>query len=122
MASGVIANNIPTVIVDNTSGNKQDFDKTNTVSGVGVIVVFAGSVNVANDYGSWSVQIYHNDTLIMAEGTRWGTALSQPKGASAGVPISVSSGDEIRVRVINTIADSISVFRRFLCFGGCSVS
>lgn len=124
MASGVIANNLPRVIVDNTNTNANVTDVTYTVSGnAGVVVVFAGAVNNSEDYGEWVARIYHNGSLVMGEGTRWATLSTDYFGASTSVPLAVANGDTIRIYLKITKGGSNKlIFRRFLCFGGCSVS
>lgn len=124
MASGVIANNLPRVIVDNTNTNASVTDVTYTVSGnAGVVVVFAGAVNNSEDYGEWVARIYHNGSLVMGEGTRWATSSTDYFGASTSVPLAVTNGDTIRIYLKITKGGSNKlIFRRFLCFGGCSVS
>ena len=125
MASGVIANSLPQVIVDDTytSAGTAQFDKTYTVSGSGVIVVFASILSDStNDFGTWQARIYHNGTCIMGEGNRFTTAYAYAFGASTSAPIQVSNGDTIRVYLYNTKSGRKDAYRRFLCFGGCSVS
>lgn len=116
---------LPTVIVDDTysTASAATFDKTYTVSGNGVIVVFASILSdTTEDYGTWQARIYHNSTCIMGEGTRFTTAYNQIFGASTSAPIQVSNGDTIRVFLYNTKGGRKDGYRRFLCFGGCSVS
>lgn len=123
MASGVIANSLPRVIVDNTNTTTNVTDVTYTVSGAGVVVVFAGVVNNSEDYGEWVARIYQNGSLVMGEGTRWSTSSTEYFGASTSVPLVVANGDTIRIYLKNTKGGSNKlIFRRFLCFGGCSVS
>lgn len=125
MASGVIANSLPQVIVDDTYSNEgaATFDKTYSVSGSGVIAVFASVLSDdTSDFGTWQARIYHNGNLIMGEGTRFTTAYSYAFGASTSAPIEVSNGDTIRVYLYNTKSGRKDAYRRFLCFGGCSVS
>ena len=125
MASGVIANSLPQVIVDDTytSAGTAQFDKTYTVSGSGVIAVFASILSDdTSDFGTWQARIYHNGNLIMGEGTRFTTEYAYAFGASTSAPIQVSNGDTIRVYLYNTKSGRKDAYRRFLCFGGCSVS
>lgn len=125
MATGVIANSLPQVIVDDTytTASSATWDKTYTVSGSGVIVVFASALSDdTNDFGTWQARIYHNGNLIMGEGTRFATAYAYAFGASTSAPIQVSNGDTIRVYLYNTKTGRKDAYRRFLCFGGCSVS
>lgn len=125
MASGVISNSLPRVIVDNTytTASTATWDKTYTVSGSGVIVVFASALSDAtSDYGTWQARIYHNGTCIMGEGTRFTTAYDYAFGASTSAPIQVSNGDTIRIYLYITKSGRKDAYRRFLCFGGCSVS
>lgn len=116
---------LPTVIVDNTSSSASTatFDKTYTVSGNGVIVVFASILSDAtSDYGTWQAQIFHNGTIISGSGTRWGTNIDYKVGAEASTAIEVSDGDTIRIYLYITKNGTKYGYRRFLCFGGCSVS
>lgn len=116
---------LPTVIVDNTysTASTATFDKTYTVSGSGVIVVFASVLSDStSDYGTWRAHIFHNGNRIFGEGTRWGENLPYSLGASTAVPISVSNGDTIEVYLSHTKGGRKDAYRRFLCFGGCSVS
>lgn len=117
----------PTVVVDNTtstaSGSSAVFiEKTYTVSGNGVVVVFAASYSDdTSAYGTWEAQIYHNNVLIMGEGSRFATNIARPMGASTSAPISVLNGDTIKVSVQNTKDGTKTIYRRLLCFG-CTVS
>ena len=111
----------PTVYVDDASLNSTA-EKEYTVSGNGTVIVFCGSYSDStSDYGSWQAEIYYDGTLIMGEGTRWGSALSLSFGASTAAPISVTSGKKIKIFVRNTKLGTKTVYRRFLCFG-CTVS
>lgn len=111
------------VIVKNgsLSGTNYSSDVTYTVSGSGIIVVFASMVSTASSYGTWSVDIQHNGTTVMAEGTRWGSNNSSSFGSSACVPLNVVNGDTIRIYLYNSKDGAKSIYRRFLCIGNCSV-
>ena len=112
------------VIVDNTytTASTATWDKTYTVSGSGVIAVFASALSDStDDYGTWQARIYHNDTLIMGEGTRFTTSYNYAFGASTSAPIQVSNGDTIRIYLYITKSGRKDAYRRFLCFG-CTVS
>lgn len=116
---------LPTVIVDNTysTASTATFDKTYTVSGSGVIAVFASVLSDdTNDYGTWQARIYHNGTCIMGEGTRFTTSYNYTFGASTSAPIQVSNGDTIRIYLYITKSGRKDAYRRFMCFGGCTVS
>ena len=124
-AAGAMAAALPSVIVDDTSTNvgTATFDKTYTVSGSGVIAVFASVLSDdSNDFGTWQARIYHNGNIIMGEGTRFTTAYAYAFGASTSAPIQVSNGDTIRIYLYNTKNGTKYGYRRFMCFGGCSVS
>lgn len=122
-AAGAAAAAIPTVIADNSyiSGSPYEADKTYTVSGNGVVVVYASTYSdKSNDTGTFTAEIYHNGTLIFASGTRLSSANAWEYGQAASCAISVSNGDSIRVYLRNSKTGTPSVFRRFLCFG-CTV-
>ena len=121
MAGGII-DAYPSVIDDSTTDTSSSIDKTYTVSGNGVIVIFAGIANYDTDYGQWSAEIRHNGNIVMAEGTRFGSANASGFGSSIGVPLVVSNNDTIKIWLVNTKGTTKYVFRRFLCFGNCSVS
>ena len=117
---GAIA--MPTVIVKNATTTSAAADATYTVSGSGVIIVFAGMLSdETSDYGTFQSRIYYDGSIIMGEGTRWGSALNYMLGASTAVPIAVSNGKKIRIYLLNTKDGTKYVYRRFLCFG-CTVS
>lgn len=124
MASGMIRGKMPIVIVDDTSyvnGSTFQAVKTYSVAGDGVILVSASSYSdTDNDFGSWQAEIFHNDVLISGEGSRFTTNNTNRFGASVSCPVQVSNGDTIKIRLYNTKLGTISVFRRFMCFG-CSV-
>ena len=112
----------PTVIDKSTTTTDSTADTTYTVSGNGVIVVFAGMVSDdTSDYGTFQSRIYYDGSLVMGEGTRWGTALNYMLGASTAVPIAVTNGKKIRIYMYNSKIGTKYVCRRFLCFG-CTVS
>lgn len=116
---------LPTVIVDNTysTASIATFDKTYTVSGSGVIAVFASVLSDdTDDYGRWQARIYHNGNLIMGEGNRFTTTCNYTFGASTSAPIQVSNGDTIRIYLYITKSGRKDAYRRFMCFGGCTVS
>ena len=123
MASGVLPYEQYKVIVKNgsLSGTNYSSDVTYTVSGSGIIVVFASMVSTANQYGQWMVDIQHNSSTVMAEGTRWATSNSSSFGSSACVPINVVNGDKIRIYLYNSKDGAKSIYRRFLCIGNCSI-
>ena len=113
---------MPTIVNESTTVSANVTDATYTVSGAGVVVVFAGVVNDSDDYGEWAARIYHNGSLVMGEGTRWATSSTEYFGASTSVPLAVANGDTIRIYLKNTKGGSNKlIFRRFLCFG-CTVS
>ena len=117
---GAIA--MPTVIVKNATTSSSSADATYTVSGSGVVIVFAGMLSDdTSDYGTFQSRIYYDGSIIMGEGTRWGSALNYMLGASTAVPIAVSNGKKIRIYLLNTKNGTKYVYRRFLCFG-CTVS
>ena len=117
---GAIA--MPTVIVKNTTTSSSTADATYTVSGSGVVIVFAGMLSDdTEDYGTFQSRIYYDGSIVMGEGTRWGSALNYMLGASTAVPIAVSNGKKIRIYLQNTKNGTKYVYRRFLCFG-CTVS
>ena len=121
----VISAGTPTVVVDDTSyvnGTVYEVTKTYTVTGDGVILVSAAAYSDAtNDYGMWQAEIFHNNVLIFGEGTRFATSYNRSWGASASCPVQVSNGDTIKIHLYNSKTGTISVFRRFMCFG-CTVS
>ena len=128
MASGTIqlSAGLPTVITDNTTftgtGNQ---DKTYTVSGSGIVIAYISSYSVSgnNDNGTAQAIIWHNNTQIMAAGISQTPQASNSNGSFVACPISVSNGDTIAVRVQNAhTGGTLSMYRRFLCFGGCTVS
>ena len=119
-AAGAAAAAMPTVMVDNgyISGSPYEADKTYTVSGNGVVVVYATTYSDnSNDTGTFTAEIYYNSTLIFASGTRLSSANAWEYGQAASCAISVSNGDSIRVYLRNSKSGTPSVFRRFLCFG-----
>ena len=121
----VISAGTPTVVVDDTSyvnGTVYEVTKTYTVTGDGVILVSAAAYSDAtNDFGMWQAEIFHNNVLIFGEGTRFATSYNRSWGASASCPVQVSNGDTIKIHLYNSKIGTISVFRRFMCFG-CTVS
>ena len=121
----VIAAGAPTVIVDDTSyvnGTIYEVTKTYTVTGDGAVLVSAAAYSdTTNDFGMWQAEIFHNNVLIFGEGTRFATSYNRRWGASASCPIQVSNGDTIKIHLYNSKTGTISVFRRFMCFG-CTVS
>jgi hypothetical protein len=119
---GTIKTENPTVIDKSTTTTGLTADTTYTVSGDGVIVVFAGIVSDdTNDYGTFQSRIYYDGSLVMGEGTRWANALALEIGASTAVPIAVTNGKKIRVYLRHTKNGTKYVCRRFLCFG-CTVT
>lgn len=123
-AAGAAAAAMPTVTVDNSviSGSPYEADKTYTVTGNGVVVVYATTYSDnSNDTGTFTAEIYHNGTLIFASGTRLSTANAWEYGQAASCAVSVSNGDSIRVYLRNSKMGTPSVFRRFMCFG-CTIS
>lgn len=114
---------LPSVVVDDTSttGNNYTVDKTYTVTGSGIIIVYASCASDQNDSGWDAAYVLHNGTRIMAAGGRY-TTTSTVTGAFASVPIAVSNGDTIQVSLSNTKVGDRTFYRRFLCFGGCTLS
>lgn len=116
---------MPTVYVDNATITGNDFyDKTYTVSGNGVVVAYAGIFSDSTEgYGTWIAEIYYNNNLIMAEGSRLNSpdATTRPFGASTSAPIEVTNGSTIKLSVQNTKSGTKTIYRRLLCFG-CTVS
>lgn len=121
----VIAAGAPTVIVDDTSyvnGTIYEVTKTYTVTGDGAVLVSAAAYSDAtSDFGMWQAEIFHNNVLIFGEGTRFAVSYNRSWGASASCPVQVSNGDTIKIHLYNSKTGTISVFRRFMCFG-CTVS
>ena len=123
MVGGKIFSTIPKVIVDDTSSTGSNYSniKEYTVSGEGIIMVFCSAYSSTNDYGTYRVLVYHNNELIMGEGTRFATTQDTGFGSSTSVALNVVDGDKIKLNLYNSKADSRRFFRRFLCYG-CSVS
>lgn len=123
MASGTIHNFIPIIVVDDTTTGASNFtvDKTYTVSGNGMIIVYASCASDQNDSGWDAVSISHNNNRVMAAGGRY-TQTSTVTGAFASVPIFVANGDTISVSLSNTKVGTRNFYRRFLCFGGCTLA
>ena len=113
----------PTVVTDNTSYNHYNWEeKTYTVSGSGVVVVFASNYSSAdNDNGTSQTVIYHNNVQVMAAGIAFTPQKDKQNGSFAGVPLAVSNGDTIKISVLNGHSGTRQVYRRFLCFG-CTVT
>lgn len=113
---------MPTVIVKNTTFTGETYSQDFTVSGSGIVVVFAGAwSDDTSDFGTFQIDISYDGTVIMGEGTRWGTALGYRLGASTGVPIAVTNGKKINIWARNSKNGTKTFYRRFLCFG-CTVS
>lgn len=120
---------MPTVYVDNTtstaSGSSADFiNSYYRVSGNGVVFVSASIFSdETSGYGTWIAEIYYNNVLIMADGTRLASAdaVARPLGASTSAPIEVTNGGTIRISLQNTKTGTKTLYRRLLCFG-CTVS
>lgn len=113
---------MPTVVVDNTTFTGETVSKNYTVSGNGVVIAFVGSYSdSSSDYGTFQADISYDGTVIMGEGTRWGSNLGYRLGASCSAPIAVTNGKKIELWVRNTKAGTKYLYRRFICFG-CTVS
>lgn len=113
----------PYFFEDDTSSSAQtQVSKEYTVNGNGYVVVTGSIMSTnASDTGTTHARIFLNNVLVAGDGSRLTTSTDIYVGACASVPLSVSSGDTIKIIVYCTKNGAHTINRKFLCFG-CTVA